>query len=391
VRTREIIEGMKARTLRMPYDSAALATEVKRGIEQVVRQQAEVGIDIVNDGEYGRRSFTAYINERLGGLTPRKIDPGENVSAFPEEREEFHEFYELYEERARFLWMAREIAMTDMGGVRSGDDVFRVTGPITYIGGTGVRRDIETLRGALQGLPVTEAFITAVTPVSRKADKGVLEFYPTESAYLYALADAMHEEYKAITDSGFVLQLDYAVFNPQSQLLVGVRRRTDDDLRNARELGVELTNHALRDIPEERVRYHHCWGANNRPHTHDAPLRDFLPLMLKLNVQGYGVEGANPRHEHEWMVWQDVRLPDGKILIPGVISQSTNVVEHPELVAWRIKNFASLVGKENVIAGTDCGFSQSWDQVRVHPSIQWAKLKALVEGARLASNELWGT
>ena len=154
---------------------------------------------------------------------------------------------------------------------------------------------------------------------------------------------------------------------------------------------MEILNHALRDIPEDRVRYHHCWGSNNRPHTTDTPLTEILPQLLKIKAQAYGFEAANPRHEHEWMVWKDVKLPDGKILIPGLISQSTNVVEHPELVAWRIKNFASVVGKENIIAGVDCGFSQYWDQIRVHPTVQWAKLQALAEGARLASKELWAT
>jgi 5-methyltetrahydropteroyltriglutamate--homocysteine methyltransferase len=153
--------------------------------------------------------------------------------------------------------------------------------------------------------------------------------------------------------------------------------------------GIEVVNHALRGIPEERVRFHYCWGSGNRPHTQDIPLAEFADIMLKVNAHAFGVEAANPRHEHEWMVWKDVRLPDGKVIIPGVISQSTNVVEHPELVAWRIKNFASVVGKENVIAGVDCGFSQAWDGIRVHPTVQWAKLKALVDGAALASAELW--
>jgi 5-methyltetrahydropteroyltriglutamate--homocysteine methyltransferase len=199
----------------------------------------------------------------------------------------------------------------------------------------------------------------------------------------------MHDEYKAITDAGFILQCDFAALNPHA--LVERTSAGKDAARNARELAVEILNHALRDIPEDRVRYHHCWGSNNRPHTTDTPLTEVLPQLLKIKAQAYGFEAANPRHEHEWMVWKDVKLPAGKILIPGLISQSTNVVEHPELVAWRIKNFASVVGKENIIAGVDCGFSQYWDQIRVHPTVQWAKLQALAEGARLASKELWAT
>jgi 5-methyltetrahydropteroyltriglutamate--homocysteine methyltransferase len=200
----------------------------------------------------------------------------------------------------------------------------------------------------------------------------------------------MHEEYRAITDAGFILQLDYAALNPLGNILINRTSVTDDDLRKARDMGVEVVNHALRGIPEERVRYHHCWGSHNRPHTHDAPLQTIVHQMLNIKAQAYSVESAGPRHEHEWLVWKDVKLPDGKILIPGLISQSTNVVEHPELVAWRIKNYASIVGKENLIAGADCGFSQFWNSIRLHPSVQWAKLQALVDGARLASRELWG-
>jgi 5-methyltetrahydropteroyltriglutamate--homocysteine methyltransferase len=198
----------------------------------------------------------------------------------------------------------------------------------------------------------------------------------------------MHEEYQAIVDSGCVLQLDFAALNPQG--LVDRSRATDDEVRKARDLAIDVVNHALRGIPEEHVRYHHCWGGNNRPHTTDSSLSDIVGQLLRINAGAYGVEAANPRHEHEWMVWKDVKLPDGKLLIPGVISPSTSVVEHPELVAWRIENFASVVGKENVIAGVDCGFSQYWDQIRVHPSVQWAKLQALAEGAALASKKLWG-
>jgi 5-methyltetrahydropteroyltriglutamate--homocysteine methyltransferase len=262
--------------------------------------------------------------------------------------------------------------------------------PVKYVGHAAVGVDIDNLKLALEGHTVADAFLTAATPVSRRSDRNVLEFYPSEQAYLYALADAMRVEYKAITDAGFILQLDYAVLNPQEHVLKGKLDATDDDRLAAMELGVEVVNHALQGISEERVRYHHCWGSSNRPHIEDVPLKQFVSTMLKLKTQAYGVEAANPRHEHEWMVWQDVKLPDGKILIPGLVSQSTNVVEHPELIAWRIKNFASVVGRENLIVGTDCGFSQEWHRIRVHPTVQWAKLQALVDGAALASQELWG-
>jgi 5-methyltetrahydropteroyltriglutamate--homocysteine methyltransferase len=388
IRTREIIEGMKARTINKPYDQQKLAADIRKGVGEVVRKQAEVGIDIVNDGEFGRRGFTSYIHQRLSGLEPRPPEPPDFQLGPGGERSQFPEFSEQYDKHFRFLWMYPDVSMEEVANAPAIVERFRVTGPITYKGQSAVQEDIDVLKAALDGLTITDAFITAVTPTSRSSDRDVEKFYPTRQAYLYDLAEAMHEEYKAITDAGFILQCDFAALNPQ-----GIIDRTNaprEDARRARELAVEVLNHALRDIPEERVRYHHCWGSNNRPHTTDTPLTEILPQMLKIKAQAYGVEAANPRHEHEWMVWKDVKLPDGKILIPGFISQSTNVVEHPELIAWRVKNFASVVGKENLIAGVDCGFSQYWDQIRVHPTVQWAKLNALVEGAALASKELYG-
>jgi 5-methyltetrahydropteroyltriglutamate--homocysteine methyltransferase len=272
--------------------------------------------------------------------------------------------------------MYPEISMDEVRDTPSIVERFRLTGPITYTGQAAVQTDITNLKDALSGLNVADAFITAVTPNFRKGDRDVDKYYSSTAAFLYAFADAMHAEYRAITDAGFILQLDRASVSAD-----GAVESMDE--------GVEILNHALQGIPEEQVRYHHCWGSNNRPHTEDLPVRDVIPQMLKINAQAYGVEAANPRHEHEWMVWRDFKLPDGKILIPGFISQSTNVVEHPELIAWRIENFASVVGKENLIAGVDCGFSQYWDQIRCHPSIQWAKLEALSEGAALASRALW--
>jgi 5-methyltetrahydropteroyltriglutamate--homocysteine methyltransferase len=388
IRTREIIEGMKARTINKPYDGERLATDIRNGVAEVVRQQVEIGIDIPNDGEYGRRGFTSYIHERLSGLEPRPPDPEDFQLGPGGERAQFPAFSEQYDKHFRFIWMYPEVSMEEVANAPAIVERFRVTAPIRYRGQAAVQQDIATLKAALQGLDVAEAFITAVTPTSRHSDRDVDKYYPTLQAYLYDLADALHEEYRAIVDAGFVLQCDFAALNPGA--IVDRTSAPLEDARKARELAVEVLNHALRDIPEERVRYHHCWGSNNRPHTTDLPLVEILPQMLKIKAQAYGVESANPRHEHEWMVWKDVRLPEGKILIPGLISQSTNVVEHPELVAWRIKNFASAVGKENLMAGVDCGFSQYWDQIRVHPSVQWAKLQSLVEGAALASRELWG-
>ena len=387
IRTREIIEGMKARTINKPYEQARLAADIRTGVAEVVRKQVAAGIDIVNDGEFGRRGFTSYIHERLEGLEPREADaidfqlgPGGERAAFPE-------FSEQYDQHFRYIWMHPEISMKEVENAPAIVERFRVTGPIKYTGQAYVQNDIDILKDAVEGLDVADVFITAVAPTSRSNDHDVDKVYSTRAAYLYDLADAMHEEYQAITDAGFILQCDFAALNPHAIIeRTGAPR---DDARRARELGVEVLNHALRDIPEDRVRYHHCWGSMNHPHTTDPPLAAFVQFMLKINAQAYSIEAANPRHEHEWMLWKDLRLPEGKILIPGIISHQTNVVEHPELVAWRIKNFASVVGKENVIAGTDCGFSQFWDAIRVHPSVQWAKLKALADGAALASQELW--
>jgi 5-methyltetrahydropteroyltriglutamate--homocysteine methyltransferase len=388
VRTREIIEGMKARTVNRPYDEAVLSADIRKGIAEVVHKQVETGIDIPNDGEFGRRGFTSYIHERLSGLEPRPPDPGDFQLGPGGERAQFPEFSAQYDKFFRFLWMYPEISMEEVANAPAIVERFRVTAPIRYKGQSAVQNDIATLKGALEGLHVADAFLTAVAPTQRHDDRDVEKHYPSFNAYLYDLADAMHDEYTAITDAGLILQCDFAALNPGA--IVDRTKAPVDDARRARELAVEVLNHALRDIPEDRVRYHHCWGSNNRPHTTDTSLVEILPQMLKIKAQAYGVEAANPRHEHEWMVWKDIPLPEGKILIPGLISQSTNVVEHPELISWRIQNFASVVGKENVIAGVDCGFSQYWDQIRAHPTVQWAKLESLVQGAAIASRALWG-
>ncbi len=391
VRTREIIEGMKAHTVNQPYDEEQLAADIQRGIDEVVRKQVEVGIDIVNDGEYARPGCHCYIHERLTGLRPRPLEPEEDVWGARADREQqvFPEFFEQYHDHFRYLWMPPEVDISDVPNLPGNYERFVVTGPVTYRGQSLVQRDIDVLKAATRGLDVADVFITAATPMmARRSDRDVLKFYSSQDAYLYALADALRDEYTAIASAGFLLQIELGVLNPRRQMLNNANPRPEDMTR-AMELGVEIVNHALQGIPEEQVRYHHCWGSMNSPHTQDAPLRDIVAAMFKIKAQAYGVEAANPRHEHEWMVWRDVKLPDGKILIPGLISHATNVVEHPELIAWRIQNYASVVGKENVIAGADCGFSQYWDSIRVHPSVQWAKLRALAEGAALASRELW--
>jgi 5-methyltetrahydropteroyltriglutamate--homocysteine methyltransferase len=368
--------GLKARMLDQPYDQEQLAADIRRGVADVVRKLVEVGIDIPNDGELGRHGFSVYVNQRLAGLEPRPLDPGESVWSDGGDRAKFPGFFEQYNSHFRHLWMLPEVPIDDLPNLPGNYERFRVVSPIKYRGYAAVQQDIDNLKSALGGQTVADAFLTATPPTGRRNDADMLRFYPNYDAYMYAIADALHEEYRAIVDAGFILQLDLAATSAGGLAAIDQR--------------VEVLNYALRDIPEDRVRYHHCWGSMNHPHTTDVPLKDIVHQMLKIKAQAYSIEAANPRHEHEWMVWKDVKLPEGKILIPGLISHQTNVVEHPELVAWRIKNFASVVGKENVIAGADCGFSQHWDAIRVHPTVQWAKLQALAEGAALASDELWG-
>jgi 5-methyltetrahydropteroyltriglutamate--homocysteine methyltransferase len=254
--------------------------------------------------------------------------------------------------------------------------------PVTYIGKSLMQRDVDNLLNALEGVQVEGAFLPVVAPTSISVDH-TNEYYPTHEQYLEAVADALHQEYRAITDAGLIVQLDDAI------LTHWYDRITDDggDYRKWVAQQVEVINHALRGIPEDQVRYHVCWGSWPGPHTSDVPLRTIVDLILKINAQGFSIEAANPRHEWEWTVWEDVKLPEGKILIPGVISHAISHVEHPELIAQRLRRFGELVGRENVIASSDCGFAQGAGTQRQVPSIVWAKLSALVEGARLASRQ----
>jgi 5-methyltetrahydropteroyltriglutamate--homocysteine methyltransferase len=392
VRPVSILRGMKARTVEKPYDQDQLARDVHQGIHDVVRKQVELGIDIPSDGEFGRPGFVNYIHERLSGIERRPLDPNEDIWGARADREQqvFPEFFEQYHDHFRYLWMPPEVPIDDVPNLPGNYEKFRLVDRVQYVGQRAIQHDIETFRSALQGLSVADAFINAVSPMQRvRSDRDVLEYYRGEEDYMYALADVLREEYRAITDAGFLLQVDLGALNPRRGVLQHNRNPTPEDMTRAMELAVDVLNHALQGIPEEQVRYHHCWGSMNSPHTQDQPLREIVGPLLRIRAQAYVLEAANPRHEHEWMVWKDAKLPDGKILIPGVISHQTNVVEHPEVVAWRLENYASVIGKENLIAGVDCGFSQYWDSIRVHPTVQWAKLGALVEGASLASHKLW--
>jgi 5-methyltetrahydropteroyltriglutamate--homocysteine methyltransferase len=353
-------------------DIDAIMPQIKAEMVDVIRKQDEAGIDIISDGELGKIGFAlAYYGRRIEGLSSRPVKEGEApmMSGHTNERIEFAEFYESL----------------NFGGVRGFGPRERtvVSGPLKYVGHDEVKNDIALFKETLaqSGVKPEETFMCVLAP-------GWLEhffyneYYKTDEEYLFALAEAIGEEYKAVVDAGFVLQLDDPGLPDTYDMIVPAP--SIEDYRKFAQLRIEAQNHALRGIPEDRVRYHICWGSWHGPHTNDLPLKHVVDLMLQVKAEAYSVEAANPRHEHEWKVWRDVKLPEGKILIPGVVSHASNVVEHPELVADRIKQYADLVGKENVIAGTDCGMGN-----RVHMQIGWAKLKALAEGAEMASKELW--
>ena len=385
IRPLPVLEHMMNMALGDPVDQDTFETDVAQGVRNVLVRQAEIGIDVPSDGEISKPSFHNYVIDRLGGV--ERMPPEVAGPYYAKLSEDFPGFMKQYNAMYKTMWMPPEL---DGEKVRAAAEApmprARVVDKITYDGHSDLQRDLANFRDGLDGLAFVEAFVPSATPARDDADAA--EVYKNENDYLYDLADAMAVEYKAIVDAGFVVQLDLGL-PARNQVLPGNPNPTPEDLRRASERQVEAYNHALRDIPEDRVRYHMCWGSMNTPHTTDVPLTEVLDIILKIKAQAYVIEGANPRHEHEWMVWKDVKLPDGKILVPGMISHQTNVVEHPELVAWRIENYASVVGKENIMAGTDCGFSQGWNMARVHPEVQWAKLEALVEGARIASERLW--
>jgi len=349
-----------------PLNEDAFHQRVRLAVSEVVKKQISCGLDIINDGEVGKSNFSRYAGERLSGFVERDAKPGDQLSTiFARDMVEFGEYFRNKTSNR-------------------GDNVKRVfcNGPLKYIGQRSLHQEIDDFKAGLEGQNYQEAFLPAIAP-------GTIEhwmkndYYPNDEAYLIAIADAMHEEYKAIVDAGYILQVDDPALPDTYDMIVPAP--SIEEYRRFAELRIDALNHALQGLPEDRVRYHICWGSWHGPHTHDLPLKYVVDLMLKVKAGAYSVEAANPRHEHEWKVWKDAKLPDGKILIPGVVSHATNVMEHPEVVADRIVRYANLAGRENVIAGTDCGLG-----LRVHPQIAWAKLKVLAEGAALASKELWG-
>ena len=392
IRPLDVMKLMKARDLRQPYDERAAAALLDRAVSGVVREQAEAGIDIVNDGEFGKNSFLGYVRNRLGGLEMRKNDQTffginarlkgyEMEAAVAREREEFADFYKAWGAVEVTMWLPPEFKAE--APMAPPPELPACTGPITYTGMRELTAELGRLKDALAGVEVAGVFVPVASAPLCAFGARVNEHYKTDEEYLFALAEAMNQEYRAIIAAGYDIQID----SPELTHLYDPDH-VGDYLRWLA-LQVEAINHSLQGIPEDRARLHICWGSWNAPHTTDVPLKDILDTILRVRTQGYSVEGANDRHMHEVLIWDDVQLPEGKVLLPGVVGHVSNVVEHPELVAWRIKLYAERLGRENVIASTDCGFSQGWNVPRVHPQVQWAKLKALAEGARLASAELW--
>jgi 5-methyltetrahydropteroyltriglutamate--homocysteine methyltransferase len=339
---------------------------LRETVKEVVNKQIELGIDVIDDGEFGKPSFVSYVNERLGGFEPDPQGPRQNPWAGSREAKSFPEFY------AAAASAARPAHMT-------------CTAPVTYRGMARLQSDIDNLKSALERARPLEVFMPAISPASA-ADWLRNAYYESDEEFLFAIAEALREEYEAIVDAGFLVQID------DPQLVTSWTKQPEltlQDWRKWAERRIEALNHALRNIVPEKIRHHTCYGINMGPRIHDLELKDIVDLVLKIRAGAYSFEAANPRHEHEWKVWQGVKLPEGKALIPGVISHSTVLVEHPELVAERILRFAKVVGRENVIAGADCGFATFAGSKEVHPSIVWEKFKSLSEGARLASRELW--
>ncbi|MCX5733066.1 MAG: cobalamin-independent methionine synthase II family protein [candidate division NC10 bacterium] len=364
-RSPELQELLRAKQEQRPVDNAMFDAAVRKRVAEVVAQQVNLGLDVINDGEQGRESYVLYVRDRLTGFEGER-----RIRSWPSlDRADFPEFF------------ARG---TEEYGRPSPQPA--CTGPIGWKEGLGVHKDIENLQTAAAAVEGAEVFMTAASP-------GVIafflpnEYYPSEEAYLYALADVMKDEYQAIVAAGLVLQLDCPdlAFTRVNQFA----HLTIEEFKKVVELRVEVINYALAGLPPEQMRMHICWGNRENPHAHDVPLKEIIHLVLRARPAGLSFEGANPRHAHEWKIWRDVQLPEGKVIIPGVLDTTTNFIEHPELVAERTIRYAELVGRENVIVGSDCGFGTSAWRNKVDTKIVWAKLRAMVEGAQLASQQLW--
>ena len=371
-RPRELIEAMLAENEGRALDPADYEEKLLRSVHDIVRRQTDLGVDIVDDGELSKRGFAVYAHQRLDGLTATgrvRVSPWDNSR----ESQAFPEFYAA----------TRPVA----GKPNPSNMQMACTGPIAYRAQDRLMQDLANLRAAVDEAGPVEAFVPAISPCD-VAGNIENQHYKTDEEFLFAIADAQRVEYQAIVDAGFLLQIDdprlinYYVKNPGLDVA---------QCRAWAEGQIEAINHALRGIPEDRVRYHTCYGINMGPRVHDMEMKDYIDIVLKIRAGAFSFEASNPRHEHEWRIWEDVKLPEGKLVIPGVITQSSVLVEHPELIAQRLERFAGVVGRENVIAGSDCGFgTQAMEVPEIHPDIVWAKFQAMSEGARLASQRLWG-
>jgi 5-methyltetrahydropteroyltriglutamate--homocysteine methyltransferase len=370
----DLRETMAARSDSDPFDEA-LAERVREAVQEVVRLQAENGVDVVNDGEYSKRSWQTYSRGRLSGIEQRPLGPNDDPAYGAITARESRYFPEFFQ-RGQF----GRLMGVQSGGGFARDGVFCV-GPLKYIGQEQCQRDITNIKQAAAGLQVEDLVLTALAPATIEHWLRN-QYYKSQEEMLFAIADAMHEEYKAIADAGIVLQLD------DPDLPDGYHVHPEMSIAEYKKFAAaraEAINHAIRDIPEEMVRLHICWGSFHHPHTQDIPLREIIDIVFSVKAQCYSIEASNPQHEHEWQVFEDVKLPAGKILMPGVLGHcAPEFVEHPQLVAQRLVRYANLVGRENVIGGTDCGLSRV-----AHASIQWAKFRAMAEGARIATKQLW--
>jgi 5-methyltetrahydropteroyltriglutamate--homocysteine methyltransferase len=359
-----------------------LLPRLASAVRDVVADQTKHGIDVVNDGEFGKAmrssadigAWWSYVYARLGGFELKQAVLAKGRAAWTFGSKERQEFAEFYADYATGMGSSSGSSSSRMFGLAC-------TSPVTYTGRDLIKRDTDNMKAALAANPGAEGFMTAVSPATLQILPN--QHYANQEEYTWALAEAIREEYEAIVNAGFVLQID----DPAIVDIYDWWFSLKDDMAGYRKWAasqIEALNHALRNIPEDRIRYHVCWGSWHGPHKTDVPLKDIVDLLLKVKAQAYSLEAGNVRHEHEWKVWKETRLPESKLLIPGVVSHATNVLEHPEVIADRLVNYASAVGRENVIAGTDCGLGG-----RVHHQLAWAKLRALREGADLASRRLW--
>jgi 5-methyltetrahydropteroyltriglutamate--homocysteine methyltransferase len=366
-RPAELMKMLITKDEGQPYDRAELSNSIRAAVTDVVTKQVECGVDIINDGEQGKSGFSRYTRERLSGIVERPPAPDYRpTSIFGRDEVDFPEYF-------------HRGGRTSIGHHAR---IFFCAEPLKYIGHGAVKADIDHFKAALQGAKVEEAFLPAVAP-------GTMEhwmkndYYPSDEAYVFAIAEAMREEYKAIVDAGFILQIDDPDLADAWQMKPNM---SIAEYRKYAEMRIDALNHALRDLPLDRIRFHMCWGSYHGPHKYDIPLKDIVDIILKVRAGAYSIEASNPCHEHEWRVWQETKFPDGKIFIPGVVGHYSDFIEHPQAIADRLVKFAKIIGRENIIAGTDCGLG-----TRVgHPKIAWAKFQAMAEGARLATKELWG-